>query len=70
MIFPIAWHEECLKNNQETHERDRQGIAAEMDRLDKRLREILIYQQQIKQAKEEGKANFDRDRFLVPRKRK
>lgn len=70
MIFPIAWHEECLKDTQETYEQDRQRIAAEMDSLDERQREILIYQQQIKQAKEEGKANFDRDRFLVPRKRK
>jgi len=65
----IAWHEQNISNMQRNltllvHNRDR--LTEEVERELKRLH---FYKQQIAEARRKGKLKFDPNRFLVKRKK-
>lgn len=70
MIFSIAWHEECLKNANNTYEWAKNRATEAMNNVERMKQELRMYAQQIERAKKEGRTSFDRDRFGVARKKK
>lgn len=70
MKMKIKWHEECLKNRKCSLEYK----LEELHRLNKEIEgsswAVQVYENQIKEAIQQGKDGFDSERFLIPRKKK
>lgn len=65
----IAWHEDCYRNASENWERDRVRVQQMQDDIERRRRDLMMYRQQIDEAKGRGLDGFDRERFLKRRNR-
>lgn len=63
MKFPIAWHEDCLRNYRDSLKRDREALERQVAHVARRSEEVSAYEQQIAQAKAAGKDSFDRNKF-------
>ena len=67
---PISWHEENLKNMEDyllqLEEEHRQHLI----RINRLRHDIDLSYKQIETAKEEGKTEFDDERYCVTRKEK
>ena len=67
MKHDIEWHEECLKNQLADLNTKRGDLAYLQNRVDEGARMYNLYLSQIRLAKEEGKAGFDRDKYGIKR---
>lgn len=67
MKFPIAWHEECLKNMAESYERDVAALKRQQSYVEERRLAVTAYRFQIAQAKADKKDGFDREKYLKPK---
>jgi cell division protein FtsB len=65
MKFPISWHKECLKNSKISALRYKEQIDELQYRFDRLNEDNLFYEAQIKKAIEQGKIDFDKERFMV-----
>lgn len=63
MKHPIAWHEECLKNWNESIKKEAGHISKLLDAHRNSVREFEQYKEQIALAKKRGLTEFDQDRF-------
>lgn len=63
MKMSLAWHRECLHNAKTSLMQKEKHLAEETKDVQAHRDRILMYEQQIKRAEEEGKADFDRDKF-------
>ena len=63
MKMPMAWHEECLRNQRTHYERELARLKVMQDELERTRVDINIYEYQIAKAKEQGKDGFDREKF-------
>ena len=68
MKHDIAWHENCLKNSKATYDREFKQFENERERLLRWEKELLFLQEQIKEAKRRGKAEFDEEKFMKTKK--
>lgn len=67
-IHPISWHEECLKNSKEFTDRIRENIKRLQADLTRNEAENEFSERQIMEAKKRGLKEFDREKFLIPKK--
>ncbi len=65
----IQWHEECLRNQQSHLKRERDELERKMASVSRTQEEVYAYARQILHAKEAGITEFDRERYMKPRKR-
>jgi hypothetical protein len=61
--FPIAWHEECLRNQRIHYANKLAEFERDKRHLERMAAEIANYDSQITRAKRIGKESFDRERF-------
>ena len=54
----MDWHKECLKNQKATYKRSKEYIDSLQETLDRNLREVALYEAQIKLAEKERKDGF------------
>lgn len=66
----IQWHEECLKNRQNSLLRERKTLEILLTKIERLFQENNAYAYQIQQAKLRKMDHFDRDRFLKKRGKK
>ena len=66
----VIWYEECLKNREENLEREKKELKLHIECIDSYRVENAILSAQIKRAKEEGRTEFDRDKYNKPRPKK
>lgn len=69
MKHPIEWHEECLKNQRKTYEREKDGVRREILRLARAKRDLRHYEAQVQEAKRLKKDGFDSDKFMRGKKK-
>lgn len=62
--FPIAWHEECLKNFKCSLERKKQQLADLTKDVARMESEAAFSESQIARAKALKKDSFDAERFM------
>ena len=60
---PIAWHEECLRNQRLYAEECRKEAVRAADKQDEAEIACEVYEKQIAKAKAEGRDGFDREKF-------
>jgi len=63
MKFPIAWHEECLRNQLASLQRERESVERAVAALDRHAQDVEHYARQIDTAKAMKKDGFDREKF-------
>ncbi len=61
--MPIAWHEQCLTNYRASLEHKRQLLKELQTEVKQMEQRAAQYQCQIDLAKEQGKTEFDPDRY-------
>jgi len=67
---PIEWHEKNLLNRKYYLQRLKEVLDQKQREIWRHEEEISLLETQIKVAKERGKTQFDKERFLVKRKLK
>jgi hypothetical protein len=69
MKFPIAWHKQNLANSRKTLlDREIQLARLKLE-VESHRAEVIFAAQQIEEAEKRGVTEFDRDRFMVKRKK-
>ena len=63
----IEWHEGCLKNRLVSLNVTRGDLAYLQKRVDEDVQSYNFYLAQVRLAKEEGNAEFDRDKYGIKR---
>jgi hypothetical protein len=66
--FTIAQHEEMLSNQRRHWAREREVANRVVAAVDHGEKEMLKYEQQIAEAKRQGRDGFDSEKFLQRRK--
>ena len=66
--YPVAWHQECLKNFKVSMEQKKKQLANLTTEVARMEREAAFRQLQIDEALLMGKEKFDEDRYLQHRK--
>lgn len=66
----LSWHKECLKNRIQYTSKLKGQFYKAKDEFENALKIIDFYSNQYREAKARGMDSFDRDRFLVKRKKK
>lgn len=61
----IEWHEDCLRNMNLTFGGMCERLKDLKFQTEKLLKDIRIYEAQIKRAKNEGRGGFDSERFNI-----
>ena len=67
MKMPIEWHENCVKNQKAYREKVKDGMDQTIRDYQRLCADIDKKEQQIKEAKRQGKDGFDADKFLKKR---
>ena len=66
----VSWFEECLRNRIENIQKEKEEVRSRIEYINSFEIENAILAGQIKRAKEEGRTEFDRDKFNKPRLKK
>jgi hypothetical protein len=66
--FPIWWHKDGLRNMKENLKTAENEHAQMITRLIRLRSEVELYEEQITEAERRGKKEFDRYRFMRPKK--
>ena len=59
----LAWHENCLRNQQDYLRREREALERKIAEVERMRADTEQYAKQINKAKSEGLSAFDRDKF-------
>jgi hypothetical protein len=68
-LFTIEWHEDCLKNQKLSLEHLRRKAERAIGDVERAKKGTEFYELQIETAKAQKKEKFDRDRFMIRRKK-
>jgi hypothetical protein len=69
MKFPIAWHKQNLANFRKSLLDKEIQLARLKLEVDGHRADVIFAAQQIEEAEKRGVTEFDRDRFMVKRKK-
>lgn len=67
-IFPISWHEECLKNMRQHCARIGEVARLKQREFDECRAKLSFAEEQLSTAKKEGKSSYDKEKYLIKRR--
>ena len=68
-VQPLEWHRECLANHARHVEGLRRDMARKTAELERSERDLAFHAEQIATAERLGRTEFDRERFLISKRK-